>query len=204
MWGSTWLQLAPGIGLRTSRPAAFSGDEPHYMLVVNSLLFDHDLDLRPDYERVRHGSSMPATAYRGQTLHHHSMLVNRRTGRRARWLDVYGWGAPKPCPGKPGCTEFTTDDPEFQPSADVYEVSSHGIAFPALLAGAIAPLSPKKRHVERDASRVMVVAAWLAVVATYVVARGARFTPRLPPPARRSSPWRAPGCPILVRTSRRS
>jgi hypothetical protein len=48
--------LSPTLGvfLKTT-PAIYSGDEPHYLMVVHSILFDHDLDLRDDYRRARNG-----------------------------------------------------------------------------------------------------------------------------------------------------
>ena len=37
-------------------PGALLGDEPHYLLMLNSLIFDHDLQLQQDYQRVARGA----------------------------------------------------------------------------------------------------------------------------------------------------
>jgi hypothetical protein len=51
-----WLLLAvavavyAGVGLRHARGLQVSGDEPHYLVMAQSLWRDHDLDLRDEYE----------------------------------------------------------------------------------------------------------------------------------------------------------
>ena len=43
---------------RTVAPTA--SDEPHYLLITQSLLYDHDLDLRNDYDGDRYSAFYPA------------------------------------------------------------------------------------------------------------------------------------------------
>jgi hypothetical protein len=58
------------------RPTIFSGDEPHYLLVANSLLKDHTLNLRKVYDENAEGSNMAGRAFLGATLDHHTALVD--------------------------------------------------------------------------------------------------------------------------------
>jgi hypothetical protein len=62
-------------------------------------------------------------------------------------------------------------DPDFAPGPDVYEVSSHPVAYPALLAALIFPFHPKMEDVQRDASLVMVLICWLGAIFTFLLAR---------------------------------
>ena len=39
------------LGLRSAREVGFSGDEPHYLIITQSLLADHDLDIGNNHER---------------------------------------------------------------------------------------------------------------------------------------------------------
>ena len=41
--------------LRLGLPRVFSGDEPHYLVMLNSLLRDGDLDLANNYQAVAAG-----------------------------------------------------------------------------------------------------------------------------------------------------
>lgn len=50
---STSFEGGKGLGWRA--PRVYSGDEPHYLLTVNSLLFDHDLELQNNYRSVWEG-----------------------------------------------------------------------------------------------------------------------------------------------------
>ena len=177
MYSVTRIEFVPGVGFKIVKPRIVAGDEPHYLMVINSLLFDHDLQLQDDYRRVDDGGLEAGAGYSGRLLDHHSIIVNRRTGDHAVWVEVFGW-VPKAVPcsnGRVRCLEFHTDRKEFAASPDVYEVSCHPVAFPALIAGLIAPFRPAPTKVERDSLFVMVILCWLGVIATYFLARQAGF-----------------------------
>src|SRR5689334_14565569 len=54
-----------------------TGDEPHYLVLVNSVLNDHDLDLRNNYESVLEGSEQAGARFRFSNLDHHvSYYIN--------------------------------------------------------------------------------------------------------------------------------
>ena len=147
-WSVTHLDLRSDGRLQVTSPRVIDGDEPHYLLVLNSILFDHDLELQDDYLRAQHGldaGGVPLFA-------HHSIIVNRKTGRHGIWFQ-HRW------------------DRDLGPGPDVYEVSSHPVAYPLLLAALLAPFHPKMSEVQGEASVVMVIICWLGAVFTYLLAR---------------------------------
>lgn len=152
------LEFVPGLGFVHEHTGTVAGDEPHYMIVVNSILFDHDLELQDDYARVTEGGLGAGARFRGVDLDHHTVVINRRTGRHSLGAAIGGLWQRSP-------------NPEFAPSKDVYEVSGHPVTFPALLAATIWPFHPARGDVEEDTSVVLGTISWLAVLATYFVAR---------------------------------
>ena len=50
------------------RPATLTGDSPHYLLIVNSLVEDRDLDLSNNHRQVSEGDWDAGTRYRGFRL----------------------------------------------------------------------------------------------------------------------------------------
>src|ERR1043166_6851047 len=83
----------PHQGVIAVTPAVYSGDEPHYLLMVNSLLQDHDLILGPDYARVAHGGAEAGMRFRGVDLDHHTVLIDPRTGAHALWQHTFDLNA---------------------------------------------------------------------------------------------------------------
>jgi hypothetical protein len=148
LWGITRVEWLPDGHLELTSPHVTFGDEPHHLLVLNSILFDHDLELQDDYKRAILGPDAGGI----YLPDHHTIIVNRRTGRHGIWVEDH-------------------TDPDFAPGPDVYEVSSHPIAYPALLAALIFPFHPKMEDVQSDASLVMVLICWLGAIFTFLLAR---------------------------------
>lgn len=147
-WAVTRVELLPDGTWEASSPHVISGDEPHHLLVINSLLFDHDFQLQDDYERAK--TSLDAGGV--DLPDHHTILVNRRNGHHGVWFQEYG-------------------NPDFAAGPDVYEVSSHPWAYPALLAALVFPFHPKMDDVQRDAGVVIVLICWLGAIFTFLLAR---------------------------------
>lgn len=149
-------------------PLTRSGDEPHYMLVINSLIFDRDLDLRVDYDRVRMGGFEAGRRFVGSNLDHHTVIIDRDSGKEILWHDVFDWMKPKEC--QVPCEGFERKDASFPERNDYIEKSSHPIGFPLILTALVAPTLPKSPlSVERRAGIAMVLISWLGIVLTYLI-----------------------------------
>ncbi|MCA1825434.1 MAG: hypothetical protein ABR567_11565 [Myxococcales bacterium] len=125
---------APSEGFTLRRPAVVSGDEPHYYLIVTSILRDRDLLLGDDYLRVRRGGDEAGAGFRGNELDHHTILIDRRSGGHQLWQRVFDWRSHRKEGG------FERLQPGFE--KDAIEVPAHPPAFPALVALLLAPLRP--------------------------------------------------------------
>ena len=67
--GLTQLIIGP---ISINRPLALSGDSPHYLIVVNSLLEDGDLDLSNNYQQAQQGDWDLGHRFRAVEIDHHS------------------------------------------------------------------------------------------------------------------------------------
>jgi hypothetical protein len=120
-------------------PRVYSGDEVHYLVLLNSVLNDGDLDLSNNYASVHEGSEQAGLlCSQGRVLDHHSMW--REGGTRYDWQALHNWWLPggwrrdaagrvHPVP-KPGAHVAAAGHPE-------YPTHAPGIAFllAPLLAG---------------------------------------------------------------------
>lgn len=159
IWSVTEINYTPGNGFQIVPRAAYSGDGPHYLIIINSLLFAHTLEVQGAYDRAARGSLEAGSRARHQLPDHHTILVNRRTGGHALWMySIAG-------------VVIRNPKPEFRQGPDVYEVPAHPIAFPALLAAVIAPFHPSIDQVEPEVGMVLVLIGWAGVLATYLLAR---------------------------------
>ena len=144
---------------RRGDPYATSGDEPHYMLVINSLLFDRDVRLDADYARVHAGGSDAGQAFRGvRWLGGHSLLVDPATGRNVkcssacRHEDYAALAAPQP--------------------DLVFQVPAHPLAYPILMAALALPFrAPSPVEAEVLVGRFSILIAFGGVVLAYACAR---------------------------------
>lgn len=120
------------------RPRVFAGDEPHYLVILNSLLAGGDLDLRDDYAAVHRGGLQAGRLSRGSALAHHSVWTVG--GQLVQWWNLYEVAAPAwqhdaeghPVPTLRTGASDTPDHPEY---------SSH----PAALAFYVLPFAAVAR-----------------------------------------------------------
>lgn len=90
-----------GTELVVDWPRVYLGDEPHYLLMLNSLIRDGDLDLRNNYAAVWQGSLDAGRSFAGRPLDHHTkwfegdQLVTWGEGGATRPPDrEYSWHPP--------------------------------------------------------------------------------------------------------------
>lgn len=76
----------PFLGL----PIVTSGDEPHYLVMIHSLVNDHDLDLSNNYDRARQGSVEVGVGRIGAAIDHQVVWYGA-DGRWRHWNTVYGY-----------------------------------------------------------------------------------------------------------------
>jgi hypothetical protein len=73
--------------LHLDLPRVFSGDEPHYLVLINSVLLDGDLDLANNYAAVHRGEPQAGARFSGFPLDHHTYLFEG--GSRKKWDKIY-------------------------------------------------------------------------------------------------------------------
>lgn len=109
------------------RPGIYSGDEPHYLVILNSLRWDRDLELRNNYLGVAHGSDQAGRVFRGQSLDHHVSFY--RGNRLFFWNDVFEAVPAEPTQPawrlRPGADAALKDAPEYP---------MHPVGLPAIAA----------------------------------------------------------------------
>ena len=158
-------------------PYAKSGDEPHYLITLHSLLQDGDLDLADDYESVAAGGWEAGRRFRGQALDHHTVILDPATGRTELWHALFDLGERVPCQGE-RCIPFATRRPHDFPDPSTWiETPAHPPAFAAVLAAVLAPFAPPPPEVETRAGTTLVAFALATLLATAALAWRAGFGP---------------------------
>lgn len=113
-------------------PVVDTGDEPHYLVLCNSVISDGDFDLANNYRDVHRGGPQAGRKFAGEPLDHH---VNWYQGDQlVKWwqayeMDAEQWnrdsdGHPVPTPN---------GDPRFRPVSEK-EYSQHSVGLAVLLA----------------------------------------------------------------------
>ena len=130
-----FLPEPPGAGL--TLPRVFGGDEPHYLVMLHSLLGDGDLDLKDDYASVHAGGREAGRRFAGTGLDHHVtywVAGERRIWSELFWPNVHAW--PKDADG----TRVPLLRPGTPPAlASAPEAPAHPVGIVVLLAPLLSP-----------------------------------------------------------------
>lgn len=156
-WFTSHHELTPAAAWVKSSPVVISGDEPHYLLVVNSLLRDGDIDLANNYRRALQGGLDLGIGFQRQEVDHHTLVVEARSHRSFRWQEVHGQ--------------------EGVGRASLPEVSAHPMAFPALIAAMLWPFRVAPANIEHRSIEAVMLLAWLVLVSTYFAGRRSGLSP---------------------------
>ena len=146
---------------------AHSGDEPHYLAIVHSLLFDGDLFLENNYENARNGGPDVGASFRGAYIDPHAYLVDYATGRSFKWHDLYDQSHRIDPPDDGHGIPFASLKPNpFQPGGH-HLVPSHPPAFAAMVAALARPFDPAPEDVERLMGKILLGLAVLTLFVGY-------------------------------------
>lgn len=157
-----------------SLPRVTSGDEPHYLVLINSIVNDHDLDVANNYREVHEGGDSGGVNFRNGRLDHHTgWIVN---GQYRFWSQTYEmnvWSWPPNEAGHKIPNLAKGIDPSL---AATYEVSYQwpGLAF--LLTPVLLPFAGT-RLLEPVALLCVWLAAVLAMLAFVSIARSLGAAP---------------------------
>jgi hypothetical protein len=157
--------------LEFTQPETFGGDEPHYLIIISSILHHGGISLSQTYQSVRLGGLDAGRARRGLNLDHHTLIQDTRTGESQLWERVFSMFAPVECkPDDPGCVGYArigAEFPDYSPVNPEYrELPKHPVPFPALLAGSLMALGTRADQVEARAIYCQVFLSWLAGIIT--------------------------------------
>ncbi len=118
-------------------PRVFSGDEPHYLVMINSLLSDGDLDLANNYAAARAGAQQAGLRFAGAPLDHHTVWYEN--SRRREWAQVYQTGWQRWHRDAAGHLMLTLRPGQTPPAAGHPEYSTHPPGIALLLAPILFP-----------------------------------------------------------------
>lgn len=159
--------------LEFAYPTVFSGDEPHYLVMISSILFDGDLSLANNYQSVRMGGIDAGRRFRGASLDHHTLIKDVHTGQSVLWEKVFDYKNTVTCvPSDLSCIGFKRIDnqfPDFTPANPGYvELPKHPIPFPAILAFSLRLLHTPADALEAHSIYLIILLSWLTGIITYL------------------------------------
>jgi hypothetical protein len=77
-----------GKRINITLPSVYNGDEPHYLIMMSSLVQDGDLDLKNNYIAVHEGAAQAGKWFAGTPIGHHTYWYV--DGKYYSWWDEFG------------------------------------------------------------------------------------------------------------------
>lgn len=90
---SSFVHFSPREGFYIYHPIVHGLDEEHFLLMINSLIKDYDLELSNNYQNSRGGGYDAGEFWRGRILDHHSIFVHKETKEKISFREVIDVGA---------------------------------------------------------------------------------------------------------------
>lgn len=119
---------------RVNIPGANSGDEPHYLLTLNSIVEDNDYRLENNYAKKQFGKK-----FQTLDLDHHTFLFDPNTKKFFFWEEFHVWDPDsKTWKEKPGSPPTNLETENWLPT--------HGIGYPSVLALFLWPIPIESRE----------------------------------------------------------
>jgi hypothetical protein len=113
-------------------PGVLAGDEPHYLVLINSLISDGDVDLANNYRDAHRGGLQAGRNWSGQALDHH--VTWYQDGHLVKWWQAYEMDAERWEKDREGHPVPTLrSDSRFRPVSEK-EYSQHSVGLAFLLA----------------------------------------------------------------------
>jgi hypothetical protein len=142
-----WTRVSGWGGTHWGWARVYQGDEPHFLILLNSLLLDGDLDLRNNYEAALDGADQGGRELAGQDVDHH--VAYALDGVRKGWFELFepmaSW--PRGADGrrqpqlKPGVDPKYALAPEHPAHSPGLALMTAPLLFPFRHTGLIEPLA---------------------------------------------------------------
>ncbi len=160
---------------KSSEPEVFSGDEPHYLIIISSMLLDGDIDLRNNYRDVSLGHANAGRRFKGSRLDHHTLIQDLRTGESRLWEQVFDMSKPlgraSTNPAYVGFKRINTQFPDYTPiNTDYKELPKHPVPYPGTLALILELFGSTMDKLEARAIYAQIFLSWLTGIFTYLCA----------------------------------
>lgn len=156
------------------KPGTGGGDDMHYLLMVNSLLFEGDLQVQDDYRRVREGGLDAGYLAQGRFFDHHSLLVDPFTKEHRYFSAVFSGARYVDCVGA-ACRSYLEKWNVFSHPDAVVEIAAHPAGFPLIVAGLLSLTFPRLEQTEARMGFLIAFFSWLGACLVYGIARSLGF-----------------------------